>query len=431
MAGYIGTIPTPQATQTRQTFTATASQTTFNTIGYTVGYLDVFLNGVKLVDGTDYTATNGSDVVLTTGAAASDILEIVAYATFEVAGSINADTLDGLDSTSFLRSDADDSTSGSLTVNGDIYGRSEDGQYSSIYRIGGIYFTWDSDSYGDNNYHSIRSTNGDTYGDDITINSFGDIRMNIDSNNNGTNTFSVGQGTTGTGNTILTLTEAGKLSVTSEVETPLIDTNSVQIGSTVTLQESTDRADLLQITSSTSTWAGLQIRNSSNEGRWSFMTDGSSAGIYDDENNKWHILMAENYGVELKYNAGTKLATQSDGVNIVGHIRDDGIYRRWVDVMAVVDNSGTYANRRNHNISSTNDRGTGVFQLNFSWSFPDTYYSIAGSSDTSGGTTVAAMGYNTSAYANLTTSSVAIAMEDVDGGYRDYNRNGVLICGEL
>ena len=85
MSGYIGTQPVPQATQTRQTFTATASQTSFATGGYQAGYLDVFLNGVKLVDGTDYTATNGSDVVLTTGAASGDTLEVVAYTAFEAA----------------------------------------------------------------------------------------------------------------------------------------------------------------------------------------------------------------------------------------------------------------------------------------------------------------------------------------------------------
>ena len=83
MSGYIGNIPTLQATQTRQDFTATASQTTFATAGYTPSFLDVFLNGVHLVNGTDYTASNGSDVVLTSGAAAGDTLEVVAYSTFE------------------------------------------------------------------------------------------------------------------------------------------------------------------------------------------------------------------------------------------------------------------------------------------------------------------------------------------------------------
>ena len=84
MGGYIGTQPVPQATQTRDSFTATASQTSFATSGYTPSFLDVFLNGVHLLDGTDFTATNGSDVVLTTGAALGDVLEVVAYSTYEV-----------------------------------------------------------------------------------------------------------------------------------------------------------------------------------------------------------------------------------------------------------------------------------------------------------------------------------------------------------
>ena len=84
MSGYIGTQPVPQATQNRESFTATSSQTSFATIGYTPQFLDVYLNGVKLVDGTDFTATNGSDVVLTTGAASGDVLEVVSYSTYEV-----------------------------------------------------------------------------------------------------------------------------------------------------------------------------------------------------------------------------------------------------------------------------------------------------------------------------------------------------------
>ncbi len=79
MSGYIGTTPTPQTTQARHSYTATASQTTFNTSGYTAGFVDVYLNGVKLIDGTDFTATNGSDVVLTTGAALNDLLEITIF----------------------------------------------------------------------------------------------------------------------------------------------------------------------------------------------------------------------------------------------------------------------------------------------------------------------------------------------------------------
>jgi hypothetical protein len=89
MSGYIGTQPVPQATQTRDAFTATAGQTSFATGGYTPQFLDVYLNGVHLQNGTDYTAANGSDVVLTTGAALDDVLEVVAYTTFDSANTYN------------------------------------------------------------------------------------------------------------------------------------------------------------------------------------------------------------------------------------------------------------------------------------------------------------------------------------------------------
>lgn len=83
MSGYIGNIPVPQATQTRNEFTATAGQTTFATSGYTAGFVDVHLNGVKL-SSDDFTATNGSDIVLVAPASADDVVEVLAFTTFEV-----------------------------------------------------------------------------------------------------------------------------------------------------------------------------------------------------------------------------------------------------------------------------------------------------------------------------------------------------------
>ena len=76
------------ATTSRTTtdFTATAGQTTF-TVSYSVGYIDVFRNGVKLAI-SDYTATNGTSIILNTGANAGDIIETVAYATLSVAGGV-------------------------------------------------------------------------------------------------------------------------------------------------------------------------------------------------------------------------------------------------------------------------------------------------------------------------------------------------------
>jgi hypothetical protein len=68
--------------------TYTGSTTVFPAT-YDAGYADVFLNGVKLLVGTDVTATNGTDVTLATAAAANDIVEIVAYGTFTAATALS------------------------------------------------------------------------------------------------------------------------------------------------------------------------------------------------------------------------------------------------------------------------------------------------------------------------------------------------------
>ena len=84
MSGYIGSTPVPQATQHRESFTCTEGQTTFNTAGYTAQFVDVYLNGSHLSP-ADFTATNGSDVVLAVAASADDVCDIISYTPFEVA----------------------------------------------------------------------------------------------------------------------------------------------------------------------------------------------------------------------------------------------------------------------------------------------------------------------------------------------------------
>lgn len=69
---------TATASYTRTSFTATAAQTSFGTVTYTVGYVEVFLNGV-LLNSTDYTASTGSTIVLALAAALGDIIETIAY----------------------------------------------------------------------------------------------------------------------------------------------------------------------------------------------------------------------------------------------------------------------------------------------------------------------------------------------------------------
>lgn len=65
------------AAYTKTTITATGGQTSFS-VSYSVGYVDVWLNGAKLST-TEYTATTGSTVVLATAATAGDIFEAIAW----------------------------------------------------------------------------------------------------------------------------------------------------------------------------------------------------------------------------------------------------------------------------------------------------------------------------------------------------------------
>jgi hypothetical protein len=60
------------------TFTASASQTTFTTSQtYTSGKIEVFVNGVKFRNGSDVTVTSGTSVVMATGLTVNDLVDLV------------------------------------------------------------------------------------------------------------------------------------------------------------------------------------------------------------------------------------------------------------------------------------------------------------------------------------------------------------------
>lgn len=80
---------TTTAYRTQTEFTATAGQTTFSVPSYTVGYIDVYRNGA-LLGSADFTATNGTTVVLAAGASAGDLVETVSFYVSSVLNAIPA-----------------------------------------------------------------------------------------------------------------------------------------------------------------------------------------------------------------------------------------------------------------------------------------------------------------------------------------------------
>jgi hypothetical protein len=72
-----------------QTFTATAGQTSFTVSGgYLPTLVEVYQNGVLLVNGTDVTVTSGTAVVLAVGAVVGDIIQVIGSTTFNYAATV-------------------------------------------------------------------------------------------------------------------------------------------------------------------------------------------------------------------------------------------------------------------------------------------------------------------------------------------------------
>jgi len=95
-AQWIAASAATQASLILYEYTATSGQTTFSgaddnaaTLSYTADNLQVVMNGIVL-DPSDFTATNGTSVVLASGAAANDLVNIYAFQSFTVADTVSA-----------------------------------------------------------------------------------------------------------------------------------------------------------------------------------------------------------------------------------------------------------------------------------------------------------------------------------------------------
>ena len=97
--GFINTGSSVNGTSERYTYTVSSSTTTIsgnddsgNLLTYDSPYIDVYLNGVKMVNGTDVTVSSGTSIVFASpiGASGTDVVDVVTFGTFELANfSIN------------------------------------------------------------------------------------------------------------------------------------------------------------------------------------------------------------------------------------------------------------------------------------------------------------------------------------------------------
>ena len=136
-SGYIGRAPGDSSVVvSRQIFNLTGSTTNFTfASGYTPGYLDLYLNGTRLIEGQDYTATDGTTIVLMSAGINGDVVEGVAYKAFNLGnrkiGIQSTGTLIGnVDSLNFV------GTGNTFAVNGSTIDVSISAGSASIMTIG-------------------------------------------------------------------------------------------------------------------------------------------------------------------------------------------------------------------------------------------------------------------------------------------------------
>jgi hypothetical protein len=104
---------TTTAYRTITEYTATAGQTTFTSPSYTVGFINVFRNGVML-GSADYTATNGISVVLASGASSGDLVTIESFYVSSVLNAIPS--VAGAVTDSYISSLAGSKLTGTQTI---------------------------------------------------------------------------------------------------------------------------------------------------------------------------------------------------------------------------------------------------------------------------------------------------------------------------
>ena len=161
------------ATRQEFVYTATANQTSFtgsdansNTLAYTVGQIDVFLNGVRLA-AADITATNGTAVVLGAGAEAGDTLNVNAFGTFSVTDTLavrgDFDYTATAGQTTFTGSDNDSQTMAYVAGRIDVY-------------LNGSHLM-DTDDYVATNGTSVVLQAGSQVGDTIQVITHGTVNL--------------------------------------------------------------------------------------------------------------------------------------------------------------------------------------------------------------------------------------------------------------
>ena len=156
MAGYIGSkVPVvTSGTERKQHYNITTTTTSLTGLQYTPTKVHVFHNGVRLVDGTDYTATTGTSITLTNAAENGDDVVVISYASFQT-----SDTVSAANGGTFA---GNVTMSGTLGVTGAVTAASFVGDGSALTGVGGSTTSGAVGTYANVVYYGAELSFGDT-----------------------------------------------------------------------------------------------------------------------------------------------------------------------------------------------------------------------------------------------------------------------------
>ena len=287
--GYIGRSPSDSTTViARQSFSVGISTDSFSfNSGYTPGYVDVYINGVKLIDVSDFSATDGSNITLLTAANNGDVVEVVAYKAFNI-GSIS-------------------DTPGNFNVGNVLTAQS--GSVTGNFTVGGVL------TYEDvNNVDSIGVVTART-GVDV-------LAGGVDITGGGLKVVGV---TSLTGNTVVSnnadVTISSGSSVTTAEHFYFNDGKKANFGNDSDLQiYHNDTSGYID-----NNKGALYIRNNVDN------DDGGNI-IIQSKSGESAAVFQDDEGVRLYYDGSEKFATTGGGVDVTGITTSDGFYATSVGV---------------------------------------------------------------------------------------------------
>ena len=327
---YIGNGPGVSSQRVVTSVTATASQTTFTpSSGYTVGYIDVYMNGVRLINGSDYTADNGSTVVLTTGAALNDVIELVAYIPRGLSDGYTKTETDNL--LAGISSDALIDSGGTTRVQATTSGADVTGNLSATgdLQLG-------SDSVASN------------------INAVGDVfALNVDSNTNSGGTPNIQFKTSGTER--MRIDSTGTVTIDGGATSTLVLEGTAQSYNEfaqIHFYNKDGSLDGPQVAGKIS----MSGNNSGVNSHLNFYVADSGTGVEGADPE--HVMRLVQNG-DLRFNSGFGSVSTAYGV------------RAWVNL----NGTGTVAIRESGGVSSVTDVNVGRYGVNLSVTTPDTNYS--------------------------------------------------------